>query len=59
MGKTGRDRKGLAWKTTTDRKFPWKPIEATHEVRFEVKHSKSKAGVEYVKYKPIIMKKPK
>lgn len=57
MSKIGRDRKGLRYQTTTKRKVPWKPIKATHEERYEIIRKKSKAGVEHVNYKPIILKK--
>ncbi len=53
MSKVGRNRKGLRWGAPNNRKTPWKPIQATHEERFQI--IKKPDGT--VDYKSIILPK--
>jgi len=57
MSKQGRNRKGLGYQSKSQRKIPWHPIEASHEVRYQIIKRKSNAGVEYTTYKPVILPK--
>ena len=52
MSKVGRNRKGLRW-GGPKRETPWKPIQATHVVRYGI--VKDKYGRE--DYKPFIVDK--
>lgn len=54
MSKIGRDRKGRSYQA---KRTGWKPAEIGGEVRYQIIRKKSKNGVEYVTYKPIILLK--
>lgn len=53
MSKIGRNRKGRGYQA---KRTGWKPIEATHEVRFQIVRKK-RGLTEYVDYKPIVVQK--
>lgn len=55
MSKTGRNRKGRGFGVKLT---GWKPVKATHEIRYAIIRKKSKAGIEYETYKPILMPIP-